>query len=146
MRRFYCPHSKIPLCKNIDKHLPRANSSQISLFILSGITLSMGLLDFIMRRQNAYKLRKEYDRLREHTDKIHKIDQRLEILRMLDQIEPSIISLEEHHMSNYEKKKVYGYVIPQLRKVKFMINESKKSAKEKENAFKNFKDEEHDMH
>lgn len=116
------------------------------LFILSGIIYFMSLFDFILRRPNPYKLRKEYDRLREHTDKIHKIDQRLGILRTLDQVEPSIISLEEHHMSNYEKKKVCGYVIPQMRKIKFMIEESKRAAKEKKDAFKNSKDEERNTH
>ncbi|KHO48468.1 MAG: hypothetical protein QT00_C0001G0486 [archaeon GW2011_AR5] len=108
----------------------------------------MGLVNFILRRRDAYSLRKEYDRLREHTDKIHKIDQRLEILRMLDQVEPSIISLEEHHMSNYEKKKIFSYVSAQLRKAKFMINETKKSKRQdaerhSPDEFKNFKDEEH---
>ena len=111
----------------------------------------MGLVNFILRRRDAYSLRKEYDRLREHTDKIHKIDQRLEILRMLDQVEPSIISLEEHHMSNYEKKKIFSYVSAQLRKAKFMIAESKKSKQQDAkrqsfDGFKNFKGEERSTH
>ncbi len=103
----------------------------------------MTILDFLLRRPNAYKLRKGYDRLREKADKLHQIDRRLEILRMLDQVEPSIISLEEHHMSNYEKKKICGYVLPQLRKIKFMLEESKRAAKQKETDFSEFKDKKH---
>lgn len=109
----------------------------------------MGIVNFLLRRQSAYKVRKEYDRLRERADKLGKIDQRLEILRMLDQVEPFIISLEEHHMSDYEKKKGYGYITPRLRKIKFMIGESKKSNKEhfeSESGFKNFKGEESNRH
>lgn len=99
----------------------------------------MGIIDFILRRSNAYRLRKEYDRLRERADKIRDIEKRLEVLRMLDQIEPSIISMEEHHMSNYEKKRIRSYVSPNLRKVRFMIDETKRSKKEERNDLKDEK-------
>lgn len=96
----------------------------------------MTILDFLLRRPSALKLRKEYDHLREKADRVHDINKRLDVLRMLDQAEPSIISMEEHHMSDYEKRKIYGYVQPVLRKAKFMINESKMAAKEKNSRFK----------
>ena len=114
-------------------------SPSACLFIMQRLNLFMSMLDFILRRPSVYNIRKEYDRLREKADKLHKIEQRLEVLRMLDQGEPSIISLEEHHMPGYEKKKVYGFVSPQLRKVKFMIDESKRAAKHKETEFKDEK-------
>ncbi|MBI4174553.1 MAG: hypothetical protein HY517_02820 [Candidatus Aenigmarchaeota archaeon] len=96
----------------------------------------MSIIDSLLRRQTALRLRKEYDRLRERADKLNPIEKRLEVLRMLDQAEPSIVSLEEHHMSGYEKKKVFSYVQPILRKAKFMIEETKKAAKEKNAEFK----------
>ena len=91
----------------------------------------MGLISFILRRPTPYKLRKDYDKLREKADKIHNIEERLGVLRALDQIEPSIISVEEHHMSHFEKKKTIDYAESILRKVKFMMGESKRAQKEK---------------
>ena len=92
----------------------------------------MGLVDLLLRRPTAYGLRKHYDRLRERTDRLGNIEKRIEILRMLDQIEPSIISLEEHHMSRFEKKKIADYIETNMRKVKFMLDESKRKHKVEE--------------
>lgn len=99
----------------------------------------MGLVDFVLRRPTPYKLRKGYDRLRERADKIRRIEERLQVLRSLDQIEPSIVSLEEHHMSNFERKRIMGYVASNLRKIKFMLEESKHERKEKANYLKDSK-------
>ena len=99
----------------------------------------MGLVDLILRRPTAYALRKKYDRLREKTDRLSNIERRVEILRMLDQLEPSVISLEEHHMSNFEKKRIASYLESNMRKVKFMLDESKIKQKEKNGSY--FKDE-----
>ncbi len=96
----------------------------------------MGVVDFILRRPTPYRLRKEYDRLREKADKIRKIEERLRVLRSLDQIEPSVISLEEHHMSSFERKQTAGYVASGLRKIKFMLKESKREHKEEANYLK----------
>ncbi len=97
----------------------------------------MGIVDFLLRRPSVYKLRRQYDRLRERTDKISDINRRIEILRMLDQIEPSITTLEEHHISQFEKRRIINFVEPNMRKVKFMLDESKKSQTrpEEENYF-----------
>lgn|SRR3989338_2903596 len=95
----------------------------------------MSIIDSLLRRQTALRLRKEYDHLRERADKLNPIEKRLEVLRLLDQAEPSIVSLEEHHMSSYEKKKAFAYIHPILRKAKFMIEETKKAAKEKNAEF-----------
>lgn len=97
------------------------------------INYTMGVIDFILRRSSAYKLRKTYDKLRERADKIHNINKRIEILRMLDQLDPSIVSFEEHQMSHYEKKKTKYYIESNMRKVKFLMDETtKKPKKDKE--------------
>ena len=103
----------------------------------------MGLVDLILRRPTVYSLRKNYDRLREKTDRLGNIERRVEILRMLDQIEPSIISLEEHHISNFEKKRIRQYLESSMRKVKFMLDESKIKQKEKTEGY--FKDKEQNI-
>lgn len=87
------------------------------------------MVDFILRRSSAYKLRKTYDRLRERADKVHNINQRIEILRMLDQLDPSIVSFEEHQMSHYEKKKTKYFIESNMRKIKFLMEETKKKSK-----------------
>lgn len=89
----------------------------------------MGIVDFILRRPSVYSLRKKYDRLREKADRVGNISRRVELLRMLDQLEPSITSLEEHQMSRYEKKRTTYYAESNLRKIKFMLDESKKKEK-----------------
>ncbi|HLD39125.1 MAG TPA: hypothetical protein VJB05_02310 [archaeon] len=89
----------------------------------------MGIVDFLLRRSSAYKLRRTYDKLREKADKIHNINQRIEILRMLDQLDPSIVSFEEHQMSHYEKKKTKYFIESNMRKVKFLMGEAKNKSK-----------------
>lgn len=89
----------------------------------------MGIVDFLLRRSPAYKLRKTYDKLRERADRIHNINERIEILRMLDQLDPSIVSFEEHQMSHYEKKKTRYFIESNLRKIKFLMDETRKKAK-----------------
>lgn len=100
----------------------------------------MGFLSFVFRRHTPYSLRKDYDKLREKADKIRDINQRVETLRMLDQIEPSIVSIEEHHMSGFEKKRTMEYIDSSLRKIKFLLNESKRAAKEKKEEANYLKD------
>lgn len=98
----------------------------------------MGILD-LFRGRTPLKLRKKYDRLREKIDRIGNINERLAVLRLMDQIEPSIVSVEEHHMSNFERKQTMAYVESNLRKIKFMLNESKQKKREKTNYLKDAK-------
>ena len=92
-----------------------------------------------MRRPTPYKLRKEYDHIREKADKIGNINKRVEMLRMLDQIEPSVVSVEEHHMSHFDKKRTMDYINSSLRKIKFIMKESKHEDKEEANYLKGSK-------
>ena len=101
----------------------------------------MGIFDFLLGRSRAYKLRKKYDRMRERADRIRDINERIDVLRLLDQLEPSVISLEEHQMSKFDKKRIASYIESNLRKIKFMLDESKKkeSRKQEDNGFKDTK-------
>ena len=99
------------------------------IYTVSIINDIMGIIDFLLRRSTAYKLRKPYDKLREKADRIHNINERIEILRMLDQLDPSIVSFEEHQMSHYEKKKTKYYIESNMRKIRFLMDETKKKSK-----------------
>ncbi len=83
----------------------------------------MHILDIIFSRKSVYRLRKEYDRIREKTDKEQDMNRRLEILRLLDSIEPTLVSLEEHIMSGFEKKRMIRYIGQNLEKAKHMLKD-----------------------
>lgn len=83
----------------------------------------MGILNFLLRRKTAESLRKGYDRLRERADRESIKEKKLEILRMLDAINPLVVMLEEQYMSNYEKKAVTSRIVRELEKVKFVLND-----------------------
>jgi hypothetical protein len=82
----------------------------------------MSLLDLILGIKSVYRLRKEYDRLREKADKEHDMNRRTIILRQLDSIEPTIVALEEQTIiSNFEKKRMRKYAQRSLSQAKMMI-------------------------
>jgi hypothetical protein len=85
----------------------------------------------LFKRRNVYGLRKQYDKQRERIDKLNDIKKRIAFLQMLDQLEPQLISLEEHMMPNFEKKRLYDFIESGLRKAKFLIEEEKKKGQNK---------------
>ncbi len=65
----------------------------------------------LLRRNNVYGLRKHYDRVREHADKMKDYNRKMQILRMLDMIEPNIILLEEDRIqSRFEKRRLVAQI------------------------------------
>ncbi len=83
----------------------------------------MGIFSIIFRGNSFSRIRKEYDRLREKADKELDTNRRLHILRTLDSIEPTIVTLEEQIVSDYEKKRMTKYVKHTLKKVKSMLKD-----------------------
>jgi len=70
----------------------------------------MSLLS-LFRRNKIYSLRKRYDRVREHADKMNDYNRKMQILRMLDMIEPNIILLEENRIqSRFEKRRLVAQI------------------------------------
>lgn len=61
-------------------------------------------------RHKVYSLRKRYDRTRERADKIRNAEKRLYALRILDQIEPTLVMLEEQRVSRFERGRMVRYV------------------------------------
>ena len=91
----------------------------------------MFLIDIIFGKKKIYRLRKSYDRTREKADKIGGRDFRLPVLRMLDQAEPTLVLLEEHKISRFEKARMIKYVEAGIREAKKMMDEEKAIKKAK---------------
>ncbi len=70
-----------------------------------------GYLSFLFSyRHKVYSLRKRYDRTRERADKIRNAEKRLRALRILDQVEPTLVLLEEQRVSRFERGRMVRYV------------------------------------
>ncbi len=85
----------------------------------------MFLIDVILGRKKIYRLRKSYDRTREKADRIKGRDFRLPVLRVLDQVEPTLVLLEEHKISRFEKSRMIKYVEAGIKEAKRTIDEQK---------------------
>ncbi|MFH0949113.1 MAG: hypothetical protein V1802_01350 [Candidatus Aenigmatarchaeota archaeon] len=81
----------------------------------------MGIIDFILRRESVYSLRKKYDRVREKTDKERNSQKKIYVLRILDQTEPTLVALEEHNMAIGEKTKMKKYVKSNILEAKLIL-------------------------
>ena len=81
----------------------------------------MGIVDIILGRKSVYRLRKTYDRLREKADRTKPIEKRIAILHFLDQLEPTLISLEEQMLPNFERRRMSRYVNDSLKKAQKML-------------------------
>lgn len=64
----------------------------------------------IFSRNPVPGLRKKYDRLRERADRAKDRATRLEALRILDQVEPTLVALEEQEQPKFERRRMLGYV------------------------------------
>ena len=91
----------------------------------------MGIFDILLRRPRSIQVRKHYDKLREKVDRFPYIEKRIEMLKMMDQLEPHIISMEEHPMSKFEQKRTGGFVEAGLRRINYMMKEEKLKGKYK---------------
>ncbi len=85
----------------------------------------MGISDIfyiILRRSKAYRLRKKYDNLREKADTIKDPRRRTSLLKTLDQIEPTLIILEEQPITRMEKKRMQLLISSELEKAKLFLS------------------------
>lgn len=81
----------------------------------------MGLINFILRRKSVYKLRKDYDRLREKADREPDMNKKIAVLRSLDQIEPTLVALEEQLLSSFERRRMIRYIDQNLQRTKRIL-------------------------
>ena len=84
----------------------------------------MRIIDILLRRSRAYRLRRKYDKLREKADRDKNIDKRIAVLRMMDQIEPTIVLMEEGQVASRRERKRMAYnVLQGLKKVELILKD-----------------------
>ena len=69
-------------------------------------------------RRKIFSLRKKYNRTREKAIKIASSEKRMQVLRMLDQVEPTLVMLEEQRVSGFEKGRMRRYVESGIKQAK----------------------------
>ena len=76
----------------------------------------------LLRRNKIYALRKHYDRVRERADKIKDYGRRMQVLRMLDVVEPNLILLEENRIqSRFEKRRLVAQINATVENAKELV-------------------------
>ncbi len=87
----------------------------------------MGIADFIgyffSYRRKVYALRRKYDSIREKADK-QPAAKRIEVLRILDQVEPTLAMIEEHNLSGYDRSKLSGSVMQGIRNAESLLKKN----------------------
>ncbi|MBI4170487.1 MAG: hypothetical protein HY514_02245 [Candidatus Aenigmarchaeota archaeon] len=78
-----------------------------------------------LHRDPVPGLRKKYDRAREKADKLKDRNRKLQILRMLDQLEPTLIALEEQDQPKFERRRMASYVRDGIGHVQDILSEKK---------------------
>lgn len=91
----------------------------------------MGVLDYLRYlfsyRHGIYKLRKRYDHVREKAD-TQSASKRLAALRALDQVEPTLVMLEEQNISGFERGRLVRYVMQGITNAERIIKEKVRQA------------------
>jgi hypothetical protein len=72
---------------------------------------------FFSNRREVYNIRKKYDKIREGIDKKENSHEKIALLRMLDQIEPNIATLEEQKLPGAERRRLRLYINSSLSKI-----------------------------
>ncbi len=86
-----------------------------------------GFVRFMLSpRRKIYGLRKKYNRLRERADRQGNKEKRLAILKLLDQIEPTLVLLEEQQITGYERNRMIGYVNSGIEQAKNVLKKDYK--------------------
>ena len=70
---------------------------------------------------SIYRLRKKYDRAREKADRCKDLKKRTAVLRVLDQIEPTLVVLEERNVTLVEKNRMKSYVRSGINEAKLIL-------------------------
>jgi len=76
---------------------------------IKGMVLGFIRFLFSWRRQ-IWMLRRRWDRIRERADKTANREKRLNALRILDQVEPTLVLLEEQKISRFDRPRLIGQV------------------------------------
>ena len=77
----------------------------------------------ILHKNPIPSLRKKYDRAREKSDKIKDKNKKLQLLRLLDQLEPTLIALEEQDQPKFERRRMASYVRDGVDQINDMLSQ-----------------------
>jgi len=79
----------------------------------------LGWFAFLLSaRKDVYNIRKKYDEIREDMVRKKKTQRTLQILRLLDQLEPQIITLEEQDLHYRDRRKMILFIKTSLKDIK----------------------------
>lgn len=74
-------------------------------------------------KRRIFKLRKEYDHVRERADK-KTLRERIAVLKVLDSVEPILLMLEEQQVSRFQRGKMIAQVRVAVEQAKEMLKEN----------------------
>lgn len=77
----------------------------------------------MLRGRSIYGLRKSYDRAREKADRTKDAAKRMQALRLLDRVEPTLVMLEEQQLSRRDRGRFYVVVKQGIEQAKFVLEE-----------------------
>ena len=89
------------------------------------LSRAIGFIPYLLSyRRKIYKLRKNYDRIREKAIKQKNAQKRLSVLRILDQAHPTLVMLEEQRISRFERGRMMRYVKSAINEAKAVLKEN----------------------
>ncbi|GEM_PF-3645637 len=74
-------------------------------------------------RGKIYSLRKKYDKIREKADREDNAEKRLNALKLLDQVEPTLVILEEQNISRFDRKRMVAVVDSGVEQAKAILED-----------------------
>ncbi|MBI4894965.1 MAG: hypothetical protein HY831_00595 [Candidatus Aenigmarchaeota archaeon] len=74
-------------------------------------------------RGKVYSLRKKYDKFREKADKEDNTEKRMNSLKILDQVEPTLVILEEQNMSRFDRTRMVAVVDSGVEQAKAILED-----------------------
>lgn len=83
----------------------------------------------VFRKNKPLKLRKKYDRVREKADKLEDYRKKMQLLRMLDSVEASLILLEEDRItSKFERRRMAAQIEAAVENARDMLKEKQQQS------------------
>ena len=74
-------------------------------------------------RGRVYRLRKKYDKIRERADREDDYEKRITSLKILDNVEPTLIILEEQNVSRFERGRMFATIDSAIEQAKAILGD-----------------------
>jgi len=85
----------------------------------------MGLFDLFRLgwRGTIYKLRRDYDRVREKADRMSDSGKKLAALQLLDQVEPTLVMLEEQRITRFDRARLVNLTRTNIQQARLILKQ-----------------------